>query len=128
MEQVLLSGNIGAHLYVLCTRDTIVGVSEEGSLLLITEQHHHKKQLSDVHVMEPKQLEVREMIAGTSHEKGEGYSEEQLQFMLGLSLVLGFVFMLAVDQIATAHSHVPVSTGEPCMCLIHRACLHKCCK
>ena len=33
------------------------------------------------------------------------YTVEQLQFLLGLALVLGFVFMLFVDQCGGGHSH-----------------------
>ena len=65
-----------------------------------------------MHVMEPKQMEVKGMVADASRE-GEGYSGEQLQFVLGLSLVLGFVFMLLVDQIGSAHMHASPSAGEP---------------
>ena len=42
------------------------------------------------------------------------YTEDQLLLMLGLSLLLGFVFMLLVDQLAGAsHSHrgAPLSLG-----------------
>ena len=63
--------------------------------------------------MQPKQLEAKEIGAGTFHERGECYSDEQLQFMLGLSLVLGFVFMLAIDQIGSAHMHASSTSGEP---------------
>lgn len=45
-------------------------------------------------------------------EGGEGgYSTDQLQFLMGLSLVVGFVFMLLVDQCGGGHSHSHVS-GE----------------
>ena len=34
-----------------------------------------------------------------------GYTVEQLQFLLGLALVLGFIFMLFIDQCGGGHSH-----------------------
>ena len=33
------------------------------------------------------------------------HDEQHLQFFLGLSLVLGFVFMLVIDQFSGSHSH-----------------------
>jgi hypothetical protein len=44
-------------------------------------------------------------------EKGATYSTDQLQFMMGVSLVVGFVFMLLVDQCGGGHSHSHVSGG-----------------
>ena len=41
-------------------------------------------------------------------ESNDAYSIEQLQFMMGLSLVLGFIFMLVIDQCGGgghAHTH-----------------------
>ena len=80
--------------------------------LFLTSEEYHERQAPVMHVVEPKQLEVNEMAAGTSHEGEEGHGSEQLQFMLGLSLVLGFVFMLAVDQIGSAHKHTLPTAGE----------------
>lgn len=39
----------------------------------------------------------------------EGLGEERLQTLMGLSLLLGFVFMLFVDQVGGGHSHAPSS-------------------
>ncbi len=33
------------------------------------------------------------------------YSTDQLQFMMGFSLILGFVFMLLIDQCTGGHAH-----------------------
>ena len=33
------------------------------------------------------------------------YTTDQLQFMMGLSLVSGFIFMLLIDQCNGGHSH-----------------------
>lgn len=41
------------------------------------------------------------MIAAAGHEHGH----EQLHACIGVSLVLGFVFMLLVDQIGSSHMH-----------------------
>ena len=41
----------------------------------------------------------------------EGHGEEWLQTLMGLSLLLGFIFMLFVDQIGGGHSHAP-SSGQ----------------
>ncbi len=40
------------------------------------------------------------------------YDQEELQFMMGVSLTLGFVFMLLVDQCAGGHSHAPSADTE----------------
>ena len=37
----------------------------------------------------------------------EGLGEEKLQTLMGLSLLLGFIFMLFVDQVGGGHSHAP---------------------
>ena len=44
-------------------------------------------------------------------EGGSSYTIDQLQFMMGLSLVVGFVFMLLVDQCGGGHGHSHM-TGE----------------
>ena len=49
-----------------------------------------------------------ESIEGEEEEEGE-YTTDQLQFMMGLSLVVGFVFMLLVDQCGGGHSHAHVT-------------------
>ena len=49
--------------------------------------------------------------AGFTEEEGSPYTVEQLQFLLGLALVLGFVTMLLIDQCGGGHSHNH-STGE----------------
>lgn len=41
------------------------------------------------------------LSAGGKHE----HSHEQLHACIGVSLVLGFVFMLLVDQIGSSHMH-----------------------
>ncbi len=45
--------------------------------------------------------------------RGEGYTADQLQFLMGLSLVVGFVFMLMVDQCGGGHSHAHISGKQP---------------
>lgn len=34
-----------------------------------------------------------------------GLEDDGLQFLMGLSLVLGFIFMLVIDQLSGTHSH-----------------------
>lgn len=36
--------------------------------------------------------------------------EDSLQFLIGISLVLGFIFMLIIDQLSGTHSHT-TNTG-----------------
>ena len=40
------------------------------------------------------------------------YTVEQLQFLLGLALVMGFVAMLLIDQCGGGHSHNHSATGK----------------
>lgn len=43
----------------------------------------------------------------------DGYGEEELQMMMGVSLTLGFIFMLLVDQCGGGgHTHSPVTDAE----------------
>lgn len=45
------------------------------------------------------------LIAAAGHEHGHEHGHEQLHACIGISLVLGFVFMLLVDQIGSSHMH-----------------------
>lgn len=54
----------------------------------------------EAEVSDPK---VAEGVVGPSGEHGHGH--EQLHAYIGVSLVLGFVFMLLVDQIGSSHMH-----------------------
>ena len=47
-------------------------------------------------------VHVHNAFAG---EEGTPYTVEQLQFLMGLALILGFVFMLLIDQCGGGHSH-----------------------
>ena len=51
-------------------------------------------------------------MAGFVEEEGGPYTVEQLQFLLGLALVLGFIIMLLIDQCGGGHSHNHSTTGE----------------
>ncbi len=44
------------------------------------------------------------LVAEGAAEEGN-YTTDQLQFMMGLSLVVGFVFMLLIDQCSGGHAH-----------------------
>ena len=48
-------------------------------------------------------------MADSTDDHGEGEGEEKLQTLMGLSLLLGFIFMLFVDQVGGGHSHTPSS-------------------
>uniref|UniRef100_H3CGE9 Zinc transporter ZIP9 n=1 Tax=Tetraodon nigroviridis TaxID=99883 RepID=H3CGE9_TETNG len=60
----------------------------------------------DAEVSETKAGVEADLSAGGKHEHGH----EQLHACIGVSLVLGFVFMLLVDQIGSSHVH---STEDP---------------
>ena len=49
------------------------------------------------------------------------YNRDQLQFLMGFSLVVGFVFMLLVDQCGGGHSHHIHMQGERSLNLIGSA-------
>lgn len=61
--------------------------------------------------IQPPKVEVQNGDKDAEDEEGEDYTTDQLQFMMGVSLVVGFVFMLLVDQCGGGHSHAHVS-GE----------------
>ncbi|XP_016334343.1 zinc transporter ZIP9-like, partial [Sinocyclocheilus anshuiensis] len=67
--------------------------------------HHHGHGQVEAEVSEQK---VVEGVVGQSTE--HGHSHEQLHAYIGVSLVLGFVFMLLVDQIGSSHMH---SSDDP---------------
>ncbi|XP_051724470.1 zinc transporter ZIP9 [Ctenopharyngodon idella] len=62
--------------------------------------HHHGHGQVETEVSDAK---VAEAVVGPSGE--HSHSHEQLHAYIGVSLVLGFVFMLLVDQIGSAHMH-----------------------
>nr|AII20595.1 membrane androgen receptor [Cynoscion nebulosus] len=68
--------------------------------------HHSHGQAGVVEVSESKGEAESVLSAGGKHE----HSHEQLHACIGVSLVLGFVFMLLVDQIGSSHMH---STEDP---------------
>ncbi|XP_045918302.1 zinc transporter ZIP9 [Micropterus dolomieu] len=68
--------------------------------------HHSHGQVGVVEVSEPK----AEVDAALSASGKNEHSHEQLHACIGVSLVLGFVFMLLVDQIGSSHVH---NTEDP---------------
>lgn len=57
---------------------------------------------NSAHVRKIKALSEEGALPGSE----EGlYSTDQLQFMMGFSLILGFVFMLLIDQCSGGHAH-----------------------
>ncbi|CAF92781.1 unnamed protein product [Tetraodon nigroviridis] len=68
--------------------------------------HQNHGHGGDAEVSETKAGVEADLSAGGKHEHGH----EQLHACIGVSLVLGFVFMLLVDQIGSSHVH---STEDP---------------
>ncbi|XP_040916986.1 zinc transporter ZIP9 [Toxotes jaculatrix] len=68
--------------------------------------HHSHGQVGGVEASEPKVEADAALGASGKHE----HSHEQLHACIGVSLVLGFVFMLLVDQIGSSHVH---NTEDP---------------
>lgn len=53
----------------------------------------------------------KEMDSMDDEEEG-AYTTDQLQFMMGLSLTAGFVFMLLIDQCGGGHSHTHMPDSD----------------
>lgn len=107
-EKLKLVTVLGAGL--LCGTALAVIIPEGVHALYeeILEGHHTQGQAGVVEVSEAKADAEAAAALGTSvkHE----HSHEQLHACIGVSLVLGFVFMLLVDQIGSSHMH---STDDP---------------
>lgn len=107
-ERLKLVTVLGAGL--LCGTALAVIIPEGVHALYeeILEGGHHKHAQPGVLVASDAKVEGAEaaLSAGTEHEHGH----EQLHACIGVSLVLGFVFMLLVDQIGSSHVH---STEDP---------------
>ncbi|XP_054652289.1 zinc transporter ZIP9 isoform X2 [Dunckerocampus dactyliophorus] len=71
--------------------------------------HHSPSQMGVLEVSQPKAEEVEAALGVGGHHHQE-HGHEQLHACIGVSLVLGFVFMLLVDQIGSSHMH---STEAP---------------
>ncbi|XP_030642211.1 zinc transporter ZIP9 isoform X1 [Chanos chanos] len=99
-EKLKLVTVLGAGL--LCGTALAVIIPEGVHALYdeVLEGGHHAHRLSEGAVSEQK---VAEGVAGPSGE--HVHSHEQLHAYIGVSLVLGFVFMLLVDQIGSSHMH-----------------------
>uniref|UniRef100_A0A8C7NRU8 Zinc transporter ZIP9 n=1 Tax=Oncorhynchus mykiss TaxID=8022 RepID=A0A8C7NRU8_ONCMY len=63
--------------------------------------HHAPGQVEGVEVSQPKEGVVAALGVSGEH----SHSHDHLHAYIGVSLVLGFVFMLLVDQIGSAHVH-----------------------
>lgn len=67
---------------------------------------HHAHALSEAGASRDQKSVVDEaVVAGGEHGHAHAHSHEQLHAYIGVSLVLGFVFMLLVDQIGSSHVH-----------------------
>lgn len=69
-------------------------------VLLLPAAGHHAHGPAEVSAPEQK---AAESVVGPSHE--HAHSHEELHAFIGVSLVMGFVFMLLVDQIGSSHLH-----------------------
>uniref|UniRef100_A0A8C6WE74 Zinc transporter ZIP9 n=1 Tax=Neogobius melanostomus TaxID=47308 RepID=A0A8C6WE74_9GOBI len=100
-ERLKLVTVLGAGL--LCGTALAVIIPEGVHALYeeILEGHHSHGQSAVVEVSEPKVDTDAALGAGVKHD----HSHEQLHAYIGVSLVLGFVFMLLVDQIGSSHMH-----------------------
>nr|XP_057913592.1 zinc transporter ZIP9 [Doryrhamphus excisus] len=72
--------------------------------------HHSPSQVGVLEVSQPKAEEVEAAALGVGGHPHQEHGHEQLHACIGVSLVLGFVFMLLVDQIGSSHMH---STEDP---------------
>ncbi|XP_012674970.1 zinc transporter ZIP9 [Clupea harengus] len=106
-EKLKLVTVLGAGL--LCGTALAVIIPEGVHALYeeVLEAGHHGHGQLESGVSEPKV--AVEPVAGSSGEHGH----EQLHAYIGVSLVLGFVFMLLVDQIGTSHLHSSSSSDDP---------------
>lgn len=79
----------------------------ESAVAAIIPPNHLNQDLEDKIQREVVTTAAQALSVGHEGEEGEGH----LQTLLGLSLLLGFIFMLLVDQIGGGHSHSPSSSG-----------------
>lgn len=100
-ERLKLVTVLGAGL--LCGTALAVIIPEGVHALYeeILEGHHSHGQSGVVEVSEAKADADTAIGEGIKHD----HSHEQLHAYIGVSLVLGFVFMLLVDQIGSSHMH-----------------------
>ncbi|TNN64147.1 Zinc transporter ZIP9 [Liparis tanakae] len=101
-EKLKLITVLGAGL--LCGTALAVIIPEGVHALyadILEDAHHHHGQIGAAEVSEAKGEADSALSAVGKHE----HSHEQLHACIGVSLVLGFVFMLLVDQIGSSHVH-----------------------
>ncbi|XP_061036947.1 zinc transporter ZIP9 isoform X2 [Eubalaena glacialis] len=75
----------------------------EGGIAGLYGKHHQASQTQNVIASDKAEIPV-------AHEHEHSHDHTQLHAYIGVSLVLGFVFMLLVDQIGSSHVH---STDDP---------------
>lgn len=106
-EKLKLITVLGAGL--LCGTALAVIIPEGVHALyeeILESGHHSHGQVGDVEVSDSKVKAESALGVIEKHEHGH----EQLHACIGVSLVLGFVFMLLVDQIGSSHVH---NTEDP---------------
>ncbi|XP_007535381.1 zinc transporter ZIP9 isoform X1 [Erinaceus europaeus] len=104
-ERLKLVTVLGAGL--LCGTALAVIVPEGVHALYedILEGNHHQPSETQNVIASAKETDAR-----VAHEHEHSHEHTQLHAYIGVSLVLGFVFMLLVDQIGSSHVH---STDDP---------------
>ncbi|XP_061749915.1 zinc transporter ZIP9 [Nerophis ophidion] len=102
-EKLKLVTVLGAGL--LCGTALAVIIPEGVHVLyeeILQDGHHIPSQEGVLEVSEPK-VKAEAVLSVDNHHHEHGH--EQLHACIGVSLVLGFVFMLLVDQIGSSHMH-----------------------
>ncbi|XP_005686071.2 PREDICTED: zinc transporter ZIP9 [Capra hircus] len=104
-ERLKLVTVLGAGL--LCGTALVVIVPEGVHALyedILEGKHHQASQTQNVIASD------KAAVVPVAHEHEHSHDHTQLHAYIGVSLVLGFVFMLLVDQIGSSHVH---STDDP---------------
>ncbi|XP_025725583.1 zinc transporter ZIP9 isoform X1 [Callorhinus ursinus] len=95
----------GVHaLYEDILEEAHVNLKEEHQQISSKGKHHQVSETQNV-IASDKAAEIP-----VAHEHEHNHDHTQLHAYIGVSLVLGFVFMLLVDQIGSSHVH---STDDP---------------
>ncbi|XP_027426011.2 zinc transporter ZIP9 isoform X1 [Zalophus californianus] len=95
----------GVHaLYEDILEEAHVNLKEEHQQISSKDKHHQVSETQNV-IASDKAAEIP-----VAHEHEHNHDHTQLHAYIGVSLVLGFVFMLLVDQIGSSHVH---STDDP---------------
>ena len=83
------------------------GMDEEPKILIKNPDHP----VGEVEIQPPK-VNGGDKEVDSLDEEEKVYSTDQLQFLMGLSLAGGFVFMLVIDQCGGGHSHAHMPDND----------------